>query len=641
VGKTGTTPFRAAPEKPSRGMLEFAREVWQLSIVLQVIHEVSVFDANAHLLRVKTLVRRSDGEAFGTPVTLFMPVWTPGSYLVREYARHVEVLTARAGQTALTCRKIRKNAWEVDARGVREVEIEYRLYANELTVRTNHVDATHAYWNGAATFLAVEQEAGAGARVNVAMPEGWTIATALWPDPAAPERRFTAATFDELCDAPFECGKLIERSFTALGRPHRLAAWDNPDARAVDWDKLAADTKIIVETEVGLFADPRGTPPYQRYLFLWYVTPRGQGGLEHRDCTTLMARPASFTSRSGYLDVLSLIAHEFFHLWNVKRIRPAGLVPYRYQEENYTRLLWWFEGATSYYDWRVLRLANLCTAGEYLGHLADRIGRLLDTPGSEVHPLEEASFDAWIKAYRPDENSLNSTVSYYLKGEVVCALFDIEIRHRSQGKASLDDIVRRLRAKYADPEAPVPEDGLPQVFADVAGFSLDEAFARWVRGTEALPLADVLGHAGLTLERTPRSGGPPVSLGLRLKLEAGHTIVEAVPRGSPAHRAGIDVRDEIMAVAERRVPDGRLELPLAGLAPGDRVPILVARDGWVRTCEIILDPPALGDVKIVARADAPESARELYQAWLGEPWMPATKSRAENERRDDAGKKRE
>jgi predicted metalloprotease with PDZ domain len=354
-----------------------------------------------------------------------------------------------------------------------------------------------------------------------------------------------------------------------------------------------------------------------------------------------MARPSSFTSRSGYLDVLSLIAHEFFHLWNVKRIRPEGLTPYRYQEENYTRLLWWFEGATSYYDWRVLRLANLCTASEYLGHLADRMGRLLDTPGSEIHPLEEASFDAWIKAYRPDENSLNSTVSYYLKGEIVCALFDLEIRHRSLGQASLDDIVRALRAKYADPETPVPEDALPQIFAGVAGFSLDDAFARWVRGAEPLPLSEVLSHAGLALERAPRSGGPPVSLGLRLKLEAGRTVVDGVPRGSAAHRAGIDARDEIIAVAERRVPEGRLELPLQGLKPGDRVPVLVARDGWVRTREVVLDPPVASEVKIVTVADAPAPARELYQAWLGEPWAPPAKARAESERRDDAAKKRE
>jgi predicted metalloprotease with PDZ domain len=608
--------------------------------VLQVVHGVSVFDANAHLLSVKTLVRDSEGKALPSPLTLFMPVWTPGSYLVREYARHIEGLSASAAGARLPCRKIRKNAWQVEPSGATEVQIEYRLYANELTVRTNHVDATHAYWNGAATYLALEEAPGAGARIRLTLPDDWSVATAL-PVDSSDAHAFVASTFDELCDAPFECGKLIERSFTALGIPHRIAVWDNPDARTVDWDKVAADTKTIVETEVSLVAGPQGVPPYSRYLFLWHVTPRGQGGLEHRDCTTLMARPSSFVSRTGYLDILSLIAHEFFHLWNVKRIRPAGLAPYRYQEENYTRLLWWFEGATSYYDWRVLRLANLCTPAEYLAHLGDKMARLLDTPGSEVHALEEASFDAWIKAYRPDENSLNSTVSYYLKGEIVCALLDLMLRHESFGKASLDDVVRRLRAKYADREAPIPEDALAATFAEVAGFSMDASFARWVGGTDPLPLTDVLAHAGLRLERTSRAGAPAVSLGLRLKLEAGRTVVDAVPRGGAAHRAGIDVKDEIIAVAQKRLPEGRIELPLSGLLPGDRVPVLVARDGWVRTCEIVLDAPALTEAKIVACDDAPERARELYRAWLGEPWSPSAKARGEGERRDDAAKKRD
>jgi predicted metalloprotease with PDZ domain len=586
---------------------------------------VSLADPKAHLLRITTTLRASDGKtSLPSPLTLFMPVWTPGSYLVREYARHVERLEATSNGRSLPVRKVRKNAWRIEHGGASQVELAYQLYANELTVRTNHVDENHAYWNGAATYLAIEQAPGAGARVTVDLPADWEVATALARDEAAsPQRSYVAANFDELCDAPFECGKIIQRSFSTLGKAHRIAAADNSDARGVDWEKLEADTRTIVETEARLIAgdrSPEDALPYDRYLFLWHVTPRARGGLEHRDSATLMAKPTSFQNRSGYLDVLSLIAHEYFHLWNVKRIRPEGLTPYLYEQESYTRLLWWFEGATSYYDWRTLRLAKLCTTAEYLNHLAEEMVRLLDTPGALVHSLEEASFDAWIKAYRPDENSLNSTVSYYLKGEIVCALFDLTIRHRTSGRACLDDVLRHLYWEFGALGVPVPEAGLPDLFAKVAAVSLDDCFERWVRGTEPLDIDDTLAHAGLRLERSPRREGPPASLGVRLKLEGGRAVVDAVPRGGAAHRAGIDPRDEIIAVGGRRVAEGKQELPLSGFSPGQAVTVVLARDGWIRSVELMLDPPLLPEAKIVARSDASDDARRLYEAWLGEPF---------------------
>ena len=626
----------------------FSLDLWHVAKVFAIAHHVSIADAHAHLLAIETTVTLANGGPLPASLTFFMPVWTPGSYLVREYARHIESLTASAGDRPADCRKIRKNAWRVESAGSITVTVSYRLYANDISVRTNHVDATHAYWNGAATYLALEEAPSAGARVVVHVPEDWDIATALAEDaPAAAtespsaaragasgpdvpprDRAFRAKTFDELCDAPFECSKLIVRSFAALAKTHRLAAWDNPDARTIDWDKLAADSKTIVEAEARLIAGerpPEQALPYEQYLFIWHVTPRGRGGLEHRDSTTLMAKPSSFQTRSGYLDILSLIAHEFFHLWNVKRVRPAGLFPYRYEQENYTRLLWWFEGATSYYDWRSVRLAKLCTAAEYLHHLAEEIARLEDTPGAGVHPLEEASFDAWIKAYRPDENTLNSTVSYYLKGEIVCALLDIELRHRTAGAKCLDDLVRHLYWTYGTKEVPVPEDALPGIVRDIAGVSLDDCFSAWVRGVDPLPLMDVLAKVGLVLERSPRRDGPPASLGLRLKLESGRALVETVPRGSPAYRAGIDPGDEIIAVANRRLPENRLDLPLHGLSPGTTVPVLISRDAWLRTLDVTLSPPTLTEAKLVPLPDAPEPARLMYEKWINDPF-PTPKS---------------
>ena len=604
--------------------------------MFEITHHVSIADANGHLLAVTTTVELAGkGGPLPSSLTFFMPVWTPGSYVVREYARHVEGFAATAGSRPATHRKVRKNAWQVVTGGAHTVTVTYRLYANDISVRTNHVDATHAYWNGAATYLGLEEAPTLGARVEVHVPPEWEIATALAEDSRSTSvdlpagRAFVAQSFDELCDAPFECSKLIARSFTALGKAHRIAIWDNADARGVDWDKIAADTKTIVETEAKIVAGDRAVEsalPYDRYLFIWHVTPRGRGGLEHRDSTTLMAKPSSFHTRSGYLDVLSLIAHEFFHLWNVKRIRPAGLFPHRYDQENYTRMLWWFEGATSYYDWRSLRLAKLCTAAEYLNHLAEEMARLLDTPGASVHPLEEASFDAWIKAYRPDENSLNSTVSYYLKGEIVCALLDIEIRHRTHGAACLDDLVRHLYWTYGAKDVPVPEGGFAAIVREVAGVSLDDCFQRWVSGVEPLGLDEVLARAGLVLERSARRDAAPASIGARLRLEAGRAIVDAVPRGGPAHRAGIDPGDEILAIAERRLSEGKLDLPLQGLTPGTTVPVLLARDGWVRSHDVVLAPPLLTEAKLVPLADPTEGARQLYEKWLDDPFPPAKAS---------------
>ncbi len=311
-------------------------------------------------------------------------------------------------------------------------------YCGELTVRTNHVDATHLYLNGASTFVCPKnhldasrsspQQAGTPIEVELDVPEGWRIATPL--EMISP-RRFRAKNFDVLVDSPIEAGLFREATTLAASRRHTFAIWPERSITDASTARLLDATKTIVETEASLFG---GDLPHDGYTFLLHLSPRSRGGLEHLTSSSLIASENAFDSREGFLDLLSLISHEYFHLWNVKRIRPAGLTPYRYEEENYTRLLWWFEGGTSYFDWRILRLAKLCTVDEYLDHVAGELVYLDATPGRLVHPLEAASFDAWIKLYRPDENTPNSTVSYYRKGELVNLIFDLEIRERTQGR---------------------------------------------------------------------------------------------------------------------------------------------------------------------------------------------------------------
>jgi predicted metalloprotease with PDZ domain len=567
-------------------------------------HRLHFPSPHNHYVEVETTVRSTEPiEA----LTLFMPVWTPGSYLVREYARHVEGLVADLPARG---KKLRKNAWRIDTAGERAFVVRYRVYANDLTVRTNHVDETHAYLNGAAVFLAVEGAEASPARVEVIAPEGWRVATALPVDGAG----FTAPDLDTLVDSPIEVGTHREERFEVLGVPHRYAIWPAESLSAPDVQRVVADTRTILETEAKLFG---GKLPYDQYLFLLHVSPRGRGGLEHKNSSTLLIGASAFGSRDGYLDYLSLVAHEAFHAWNVKRIRPEGLFPYRYQEENYTRLLWWFEGATSYYDWRVLRLARLCTVQEYLDHLGSEILYLDVTYGRLVHALEEASFDAWIKLYRPDENSSNSSVSYYRKGELVCALLDIEIRHRSQGRSSLDHVLAHLWEVYGSTETPVPEAGMQEIFERVTEVSLGDLFDAFVRSASEIDYASTLAKVGLGFERIAKPESS-ASLGLRLRQEGGRAIVSSVLRGGAGHKAGIDPGDEIVAVGGKRLEGVQVETALAGRKEGEKVEVTIARDGKMATRAVTLDAARAERVRLVPKPDASPQARAAFVAWLGE-----------------------
>jgi predicted metalloprotease with PDZ domain len=583
---------------------------------LSLRYTIGAPDPRTHLLEVE-LHLASQGGPLRPSLTLYLPTWSPGSYLIREHARHLEGLTAEAEGRLLTTRKIRKNAWLIETRGARSLRVHYRLYANELSVRTNHVDTSHASWRGPATYLVPEGYPREALRavVQPRFPPGWSVGTALRQTPEGYEAR----SLDELMDSPFECGPMEPRTFEAHGRPHQLWVWRNRHAAEQDWQRLTQDTRTLVQTEASLLAGdgrPEEQLPYERYAFLWHVFPRSRGGLEHGASCALLVAPGMFHTRGGYLDVLSLVAHEFLHLWNVKRIRPQGLWSYDYERENYTRLLWWFEGGTSYFDWRILRLSGLATHREYADHLAGELARLADTPGARVSSLSDASFDAWIKAYRPDENSLNSTVSYYLKGEVVCALLDIELRARSQGAHSLDDVLRHLWRAYGAAGRPVPEDGMGLVIREATGVRVDDLLARWVDSADPIDVGASLARIGLRHERRPQHRHGAGSLGARVRHRAGRHLLDAITRGGAAMRAGLEPGDELLSINGRRVEDN-LDSVLHQLLPGTTVEVVVSRDGWIETSQLTMDPPSLGDGRLVVHPDATPAQLALLEGWLG------------------------
>jgi predicted metalloprotease with PDZ domain len=583
---------------------------------LSIVHRVAIPAPQTHLVDVDSTFY-ADGAALPEALVLFMASWTPGSYLLREYARHIECFTVDPPGRAS---KIRKNAWRVATCGAERITVRYRVYAGELTVRTSHVDATHAFLVGAALFLGIEGREDAGVRIEIAVPRGWRVATGLRPASAvsgAPEdvRTFEAPDFDTLVDSPIEIGTHREETFEVLGTPHRYAIWPAGAVGDADARRLVEDTRTILETEAKLFGN---SLPYTSYDLLLHLSTRGRGGLEHGAGAALIASPASFSTRDGYLDLLSLVAHEVFHAWNVKRIRPAGLTPYRYGEECYTRLLWWFEGGTSYYDWRVLALSRLCTIEEYLDHLSGEIAYLDQTPGRLVHALEESSYDAWIKLYRPDENSQNSSVSYYRKGEVVCTLLDLEIRARTGGRASLDVVLAQMWLAHGATGRPVAEDAMQRIFEQAAGVALGDLFDAWIRSPAEIDYGRTLALVGCAVERTARGEAPACSLGVRLRSDVGRAIVSSVIRGSTAWRGGVDPGDEILAIDGTRIEGINLDAALRGRAAGATVNVLVARDGRIATVPVVLDGQRQDRVKIVPKPDAPAAARSSFAAWLGQ-----------------------
>lgn len=566
----------------------------------------------SHLVHVEATVS-AGGATLPDAIVLFMPVWTPGSYLVREYARHVEGFAAEFPAQAV---KVRKNAWQIRTGGASHVRVRYRVYAGELSVRTSHVDDQHAFLVSAALFLGLEGSEAAPVRVELALPSGWRVATPLVETFGVTEsaaRVYEAPSYEVLVDSPIEMGTHREVAFEAQGIPHRVAICPSWAAGERDIQRFLGDAKTIVEMLAKLFG---GTLPYESYDLLLHLRSQGRGGLEHRSSAALIAPPSAFATREAYLDLLSLVAHEIFHAWNIKRIRPAGLVPHRYDEECYTRLLWWFEGATSYYDWRCLALARLCTTDEYLDHLAAEIAYLDQTPGRLVAPLEDASYDAWIKLYRPNENSTNSSVSYYRKGEVVSALLDLELRARTGGQTTLDTVLAYLWTEYGKPERPVPEDAMQAIFERVAGVPMGDLFNAWVRGASEISYAATLAHVGLSLERTPRSDSPPCSLGARFRLDAGRAIVSTVARDSGAARGGIDPGDEVLGIAGVRIEGVNVEAALRGRTPGQTVDVVIARDGHLAVKNVTLDPPRPDRVKLVLMRDATEGARRAFDSWL-------------------------
>jgi predicted metalloprotease with PDZ domain len=577
-----------------------------------VSYTIDLRDRHAHLYAVEARF-----PVAGEWVDLQLPVWTPGSYLIREYPRHLQELVCDDGEgRALPVTKVDKATWRVDARGAARVRARYRVYAFDLTVRAAHLDDTHGFWNGACLCLYVESLRARPARITVAAPAGWRATVGLPADPADPHT-FLAASYDEVVDSPFEVGthELVE--FVAQGRAHRLAIWGRADKPRPE---LIADLTKIVDAAAELFGDG---VPYPDYTFLLLLAPNAYGGLEHARSSTLLASPYSFESRKKYEELLELVSHEFFHLWNVKRIHPAALGPFDYQREAYTRSLWVMEGVTSYYDRHLLVRAGLQSPARYVEKLAEELGKIAAVPGRFRQSLEEASFDAWIKFYRPDENTVNSGISYYLKGGAVALLLDLEIRARTEGARSLDDVMRLLWRRFGQRGEGFADEAVQPLLEEAAGIELHGFFDRYVRGREELDAAPLLRTVGLELEASwadePPAGAGLAWLGINTREEAGALLVASVLSGGPAMADGLYANDQLVALDGLRIDAASLKDRLAPRRPGERVTLTVFRRDELRTVTVTLTERPRDKLEISRVANPTDAERAAFQSWLGHP----------------------
>lgn len=547
-----------------------------------------------------------------TQLEVMMAVWTPGSYLIREYARHIEDLraTSDTGQ-ALPITKTRKNRWRItDLGGASAVVLRYRVYGREMSVRTNWIERDFALLNGAPTFITLVDDPGARPHlVRVTLPERWKgVYTALPPVEGAPNT-FRADDFDLLVDSPMLLGDPRVERFEVQGRPHLLV--DEGGGDIWNTTKAAEDVRRIVETQLAFWG---GEPPYERYVFL-NVIAEARGGLEHLASTVLMTSRWTQRIRDDYLDWLRLVSHEFFHTWNVKRLRPVELGPFDYETENYTKSLWIAEGVTSYYDALLLHRAGLSTVDEYLEMLSERITAVQTVPGRAKQSLETASFDAWIEYYRPDENTPNTAISYYDKGAVVAWLLDTRIRAATDGKKSLDDVMRAAAAKFSG-EQGYRTEAFYALASDIAGADLGPFFAAAAAGTAELDYRPALEALGLRFAEA-KDDDPRGWLGLTTDTQSGRVVVSRVVRDGPAWTAGVNPGDELIALGGYRLGD--LGDRLRQYRPGTELELLLARRERLVTLPIVLGAPPIEKWRLEADPKASAAQKSRREAWLATP----------------------
>jgi predicted metalloprotease with PDZ domain len=599
-----------------------------------------------HLFEVECRIEDPDASQ-----RLQMPSWIPGSYLLREFARHVVSFEAMSGDRKVPVEQIDHSTW--CCRGAEAtLTVRIKVFALDESVRGAFLDTRRAYFNGPCLFLLPLGRENEAVELEIEPPRhaaaaDWRVATGMTPVDVDGDGfgTYGAADYDELLDHPFEISDFESVEFEAAGVPHRLVVAGRFES---DLERVAQDLRQLCETEIEFFGAPA---PFERYCFLGLAVGDGYGGLEHRASSSLifgrddLPRPGETGVPSEYQRFLALASHEYFHTWHVKRTKPAAFMPYRLDRRNHTRLLWVFEGMTSYYQELLLLRSGLVSRQVFLQRLGELLTRVYRTPGRFMQTLADSSFNAWDVLYKPEPNNANSSISYYTKGAVAALALDLTLRAGSSGK-SLDDVVRGLWTRYGSKNVGVPEDGLEALAVEIGGRELEGFFERTIRGTDDPPLAELLAQLGVTLELrastglddrggTPRSGNgtprsgtggqsgsgngaPPLWLGAAHRAKDQGIELTAVFAEGPAERAGLEPGDVLIALDRLKVGDRNLKRRLARFEPGERVTATFFRGDELIEAGLVVQPAPNDTCWVQVDERAGRAAAERRKAWLGQ-----------------------
>ena len=574
-----------------------------------ILYSLEPFDPAGHRVRATLTV----AEPTPSGQLISMPAWIPGSYLIRDFARQVESITARCGRQSLKIKKVDNHTWRV-APCLGMLTVTAEIYAWDLSVRGAHLDESHGFFNGTSVFLKPHGHESAPCELRLLPPPGrlgWSVHTSM---PLRAREQNTSSTkgfsvyavndYDALIDHPIEMGRPQVARFRACGAQHELVF--TGVLPGLDLQRITRDIKRICEEQIRFFEPTSERAPFldgaAKYVFLTMVTGDSYGGLEHRASTALMAARKDLPTigqektSEGYQNFLGLVSHEYFHTWNVKRIKPAAFAPYNLAKENYTELLWIFEGFTSYYDDLFLLRSGLIDQPTYLKTLGKQIATVWASPGRTKQSVAESSFDAWTRYYKQDENSPNALVSYYTKGSLVALALDLSIRHHTQEQRGLDDVMRLMWERFGRNFYTGEARGL----REATGVDLRTEIQAWAYGHNDIPLAKLFSQHGITMQWSAASKAP--STGMRIRKQGEHQVIATVLQHGPAHQAGLSANDILVAVNSLKIDStiNTFDALLAHYQPGDRLNIHVFRRDELRHFELTLAAPILSECKLTA-----------------------------------------
>ncbi len=600
------------------GILILCMSLMSVKAQVKIDFEVSFIEPQAHYAEVEMNISGLVNKEY---VDVKMPVWAPGSYLVREFAKNVENFSASVPGKQLAFEKIRKNTWRVFHAKNKSLKIKYRVYAFEVSVRTSFVDESHAFLSSTGIFMYPDGMIKQPSTVKIVPFATWTkVSTGLAPVAGKPFTYF-AADFDILFDSPIEVGNQDVFEFQAAGVRHEVAMYGGGN---YDKERLKVDMAKIVEAGTAIF----GENPNKHYTFIVHNYQRGSGGLEHLNSTVLGASRNGYTNERAYNGFLNLVAHEYFHLWNVKRLRPIALGPFDYDNENYTTNLWTAEGFTSYYATKLLLRTGALDKAAFLNDIMGSLGTVINSPGAKVQSLASSSFDAWIIGYRPNENSNNSSISYYTKGEVIGWVMDLEIAQATKGSKSLDDVMKamylqgkQLKRGYTDAE-------FKAMVEKVSGISFTNFWKKYINGTDDVDFAKYLAFAGISAKaELAKPNSPYLGAGISL---GNRVSVTSVRRSSPAWKSGLNVNDVIISIDNKSLKELLSEMTfvpsamsldalsqVASKKVGDSVAIKISRDGVEKDLVLKIEENPSLRIKAEYLQNPSEQQAAVQKGWMG------------------------